>query len=232
MCSSLRPASRLGVWSGPQLASAKKLADFMLPPLRLACRTPVQAHDSICAECWNDIEFIEPPRYDRLDIELPYHSHERIISAVVLSDPAIYDRARAVARYDGVMRELIHGFKSCDHHEAVRLFSRWLLHAGADILEDTELLVPVPLARVRLWSGRFNQSATLAANSSRLQGIPHDPFALLRIRSTASQVGLRANAQTCRRYTCQCSRAGARGRSVDDTPLAQYRLLQLALGGT
>jgi predicted amidophosphoribosyltransferase len=45
---------------------------------------------------------------------------------------------------------------------------------------------------VRLWSGRFNQSATLAAKISRLQGIPHDPFALFRIRSTASQVGLSA----------------------------------------
>jgi predicted amidophosphoribosyltransferase len=112
-------------------ASANKLADFMLPPLRLACRTPVQAHDGICAECWNDIEFIEPPRCDRLGIQLPYPSRERIVSAAALSDPAIYDRARAVARYDGVMCELIHGFKYGDHHAAVRLFSRWLLHAGA-----------------------------------------------------------------------------------------------------
>lgn len=170
--------------------TANQLADFILPPLCLVCRAPVGAHDGICAECWRGIDFIQPPRCDRLGIPLPYPSREKIISAAALADPPVYDRARAVARYDGVMRELVHGFKYRDRHEAVRLFSRWMLHAGADILEDAELIVPVPLARLRLWSRRFNQSALLAQAVSRARNIPDNPFALTRIRRTASQIGL------------------------------------------
>ncbi|MGD8354549.1 MAG: hypothetical protein PVH83_02645 [Methyloceanibacter sp.] len=70
--------------------------------------------------------------------------------------------ARAVARYTGTMRDLIHSLKYRDRQDSLRLFSRWLARAGKDILADADLLVPVPLYRSRLWSRRFNQSALLA----------------------------------------------------------------------
>ena len=65
-----------------------------------------------------------------------------------------------------------------------------MVHAGADILEDTDILVPVPLAKTRLWSRRFNQSALLARAIARNRNAPDNPFALDRIRRTVSQVGL------------------------------------------
>jgi ComF family protein len=170
--------------------AAGKIADFILPPLCLVCRTPVQGHGGLCADCWRGIDFIEPPRCDRLGIPLPYPSVGPIISAAALADPPRYDRARSVARYGGVMRDLIHGLKYGDRHEGVRLFCRWLVHSGADILRGADILVPVPLARTRLWSRRFNQSALLARAIARARNLPHDPLALERIRRTASQVGL------------------------------------------
>lgn len=173
--------------------AANRLADFILPPLCLVCRSPVRAHDGICPACWSHIDFIEPPRCDRLGIPLPFPSRETIVSAAALADPPVYDRARAAARYDGTMRELIHGLKYGDRHEAVRLFCRWLVHAGEDVLDDATLIVPVPLARTRLWSRRFNQSALLASALGRARNIPHNPFVLERTRRTASQVGLSAD---------------------------------------
>ena len=115
-----------------------------------------------------------------------------VISAAALADPPVYDRARAVARYNGVMRELIHALKYGDRHEGVALFSRWMIHAGADILEQADILIPVPLARLRLWSRRFNQSALLARSVARSFDIIDDPDSLVRTRRTASQVGLSA----------------------------------------
>src|SRR5690606_13516077 len=72
------------------------------------------------------------------------------------------------------------------------LFGRWLVRAGAELLADADRLVPVPLYRSRLWWRRFNQSALLAQNISRLSGVPADCFVLKRVRRTASQVGLSA----------------------------------------
>ena len=145
-----------------------KLADFILPPLCLVCRASVMGYAGLCSQCWSKVDFIEPPRCDRLGIPLPFPSDETVISAAALANPPVYDRARAVARYDGVMRELIHALKYGDRHEGVALFSRWMVHAGADILEDADIVIPVPLARLRLWSRRFNQSALLARGVARV----------------------------------------------------------------
>ncbi len=169
-----------------------KLADFVLPPLCLVCRASVMGHAGLCSQCWSKIDFIEPPRCDLLGIPLPFPSDETVISAAALANPPVYDRARAVARYDGVMRELIHALKYGDRHEGVALFSKWMIHAGADILEDTDILISVPLARLRLWSRRFNQSALLAREVARSLDVPENPGFLERTRRTASQVGLSA----------------------------------------
>ncbi len=113
-----------------------------------------------------------------------------MVSAAATADPPPWDRARAVARFDGVMRALVHDLKFHDRHDARRLFGRWLAEAGAPILSGADLIVPVPLSRVRLWSRRFNQAAVLANEVSRLTGIPTDPGALDRRKRTMPQVGL------------------------------------------
>ena len=91
-----------------------------------------------------------------------------MISAAAAADPPDYDRARAVARFDGVMRELVHDLKFRDRHDARRLFARWLAEAGAELLGDADAVVPVPLTRGRLAGRRFNQSAILAQEVARL----------------------------------------------------------------
>jgi predicted amidophosphoribosyltransferase len=97
-----------------------------------------------------------------------------------------------VARYSSIMRDLIESFKYGDRHEGLPLFGRWLAAAGAELLADADLIVPVPLYRSRLWSRRFNQSALLARAVGRLTGVPVDCFLLGRVRRTPSQIGLTA----------------------------------------
>lgn len=177
-------------WRGVAGSALRHCADLLLPPLCLRCRAPVSGHDGLCGTCWSSIDFIEPPVCDRLGIPLPYATDETLVSAAAMADPPVYDRARAVARYDNAMREMVHSLKFRDRHDGVRLFGRWLVHAGRTVLPQAELLVPVPLYPLRLWSRRFNQSALLAAAISRLTGLPADPLALTRTRRTRSQVGL------------------------------------------
>jgi ComF family protein len=73
------------------------------------------------------------------------------------------------------------------------LFARWLAKAGAELLADADLIVPVPLYPARLWWRRFNQSAMLAQAVGRLTGVAVDCFLLKRVKRTASQVGLSAD---------------------------------------
>ena len=66
----------------------------------------------------------------------------------------------------------------------------WMARAGADLLADADLIVPVPLHRARLWRRRFNQAAALGGAIARQAARPLDTGALQRVRPTRPQVGL------------------------------------------
>ena len=164
--------------------------DVFLPPVCLGCEARLDAHDALCPSCWRTIDFIRPPLCDCLGIPMPYDTGGRMLSAAAVADPPNYDRARAVARYDGLMRDLIHDFKFRDTHDARALFGRWLSEAGAALIAECDVIIPVPLARWRLLTRRFNQSQILAAEIAKRTGKPVAPFSLLRVRTTKNQVGL------------------------------------------
>jgi ComF family protein len=170
--------------------AAGALADLVVPPLCLSCHVPLHSHDALCPACWGKVDFIRAPLCDRLGLPMPFGAGDKMVSAAAVADPPDYDRARAVARFDGVMRELIHDLKFRDRHDARRLFGRWLAEAGAELLADANAIVPVPLTRLRLLGRRFNQSAVLALEVSRATGIGAELSALRRTRRTIPQLGL------------------------------------------
>lgn len=170
--------------------AARTFAGMVVPPVCLSCHKPLAVHDSLCAPCWGQIDFIRPPFCDRLGIPLPFDTGGVMISAAAEADPPDYDRARAVAKFSTTIQKLVHGFKYSDRHDGRRLFGRWLVAAGATLIEDAGLVVPVPLNRWRLLHRRFNQSAILANEVGRRCQVQVAPMALVRIKATPSQVGL------------------------------------------
>ncbi|HRY07896.1 MAG TPA: ComF family protein [Hyphomicrobiaceae bacterium] len=172
--------------------SLRHLVDIITPPLCLKCHEPLSTQDTLCPACWRTIDFIRPPLCERLGIPLPFDSGAGTLSAKALAEPPVYGRARAVARYDGVMRQMIHDFKFRDRHDASKLFGRWMAEAGASLIADADVIAPVPLHRWKLLKRRFNQSALLATQVSQLTGIPNAPLALARTRKTVPQLGLTA----------------------------------------
>ena len=125
--------------AGALRSAAAAVVDLIFPPLCLACHRPLSSHDAICPRCWSDIDFIRAPLCDRLGIPMPFDVGGTMISAAAAADPPDYDRARAVARFDGVMRELVHDLKFPDRHDARRLFRGWLAEAGAELLADADV---------------------------------------------------------------------------------------------
>ena len=162
--------------------SLRSVADLIIPPVCLACSTPVLGADALCANCWRQVAFIRPPLCDRLGLPMPFGGDpggSPLISAAAAARPPDYDRARAVAVFNtdemgSVLRDLVHGLKYADRHEARRLLGRWLVEAGRALLPGTDLILPVPLTRWRLMRRQFNQAAMLAQEITRATGIPTD----------------------------------------------------------
>jgi ComF family protein len=114
-----------------------------------------------------------------------------MISPEAAAHPPVFARARAVARYDGgTARALANRLKYYGRLELAEPMGRWMARAGAELLGDADVLVPIPLHRLRLASRRFNQSAALARVISRESAVPLETMALERVKPTAPQVGL------------------------------------------
>src|SRR5476651_116346 len=169
--------------------AARLALDIALPTLCVACREPVDG-EGVCAECWAKLSFIAPPFCPRLGIPFVYDPGPGLLSMEAIANPPAYQRARAAVRYDDVARTLVHALKYQDRTDLAPAMGRWMARAGEELLDDADVLVPVPLHWRRGWSRRYNQSGALARVIERQSGVPVAPDALRRIRPTQQQIGL------------------------------------------
>lgn len=173
------------------LDCARQALDAVYPSCCPVCFSAVQQDGFLCTECWTKTPFIERPFCERSGVPFAADLGDGLISPDVLANPPVWSRARAVAHYaDGPARQLVHRLKYGDRLELARNMGRWMARAGAELLAGAHVLAPVPLHRRRLFSRRFNQAAALADAVSKVARVPCDPLALVRVKPTASQVGL------------------------------------------
>ena len=169
--------------------------DLVYPPVCLACRHAIGENSGLCPSCWSAMRFIERPFCERLgtpfDCDLAADEAGRVVSPAAIADPPVFSRARAVCLFDdGPARLLVHRLKYGDRMELAEPLGRWMARAGAELLDEADLIVPVPLHRLRLAHRRFNQSAALARVIAKISGVPLDPDILTRQKPTPPQVGL------------------------------------------
>src|SRR3954467_7945927 len=172
------------------LAHIPRLAlDIALPTLCVSCREPVDG-EGVCAECWAKLSFIAQPYCPRLGIPFVYDPGPELLSMEAIANPPAYQRARAAVRYDDVARTLIHALKYQDRTDLAPAMGRWMARAAEELLDEADVLVPVPLHWRRGWSPPYNQSGALASVMERQSGVPVVRDALRRIRPTQQQIGL------------------------------------------
>jgi ComF family protein len=166
------------------------LLGLLYPPTCIACEAATAEPHALCAACWAGIRFIERPFCERLGTPFALDLGQPLLSPAAIADPPVFERARAVAEYDGTASLLVHRLKYNDRLELARALGPMMARAGAELIADADVIVPVPLHRWRLWRRRFNQAMALASVVSRESGVPSDPSLLARVKATRRQVGL------------------------------------------
>lgn len=171
----------------PVRSTLLRFIDAILPPRCPATGALVGVQGTLSPEYWSQLHFIHKPVCACCGNPFPHDIKTDMLCGKCMTEPPLYDTARAAIAYDDASSALILRFKYADKTLLARSFAPWLLQASPDALVCADYLVPVPLHRWRLLKRRYNQAALLANALSTLSQKPHLPLALLRTRKTESQ---------------------------------------------
>lgn len=200
-------------------AFGRAALDLVYPPLCILCREPVSAPHGLCPSCWSELHFIDDPVCAACGLPFEIDAGEGTLCASCLSHPPQFDKARAILTYDELSRKPVLALKHADRLDLVPAFGHWLERSGRALIDGTDVIIPVPLHRSRLWKRRYNQAAELARALSRLTQLPMAPTALIRRKATPSQ-GAMPSAEARRRNMTgaflvpKAERPGVTGRRV------------------
>lgn len=190
-----------------------RLVDALYPPRCMVCEGALEPSGAeiagggtgLCPACWGEVRFINPPVCSVCGVpfdfgveagrEMADGDRAQGLCGACLAHPPAYDRARAVFVYDDASRGLVTRFKYSDRVERAPVFGRWMARAlmrdgGAPYAEALDVIIPVPLHAMRLFTRRFNQAGLLAQEIGRVLEVPVAVDALKRVRRTRQQVGL------------------------------------------
>ena len=141
----------------------------------------------ICANCWQDMQFLEPPWCDICGTP----DVKGLCDACATSPPR-YGQLRTVALYQTTLQVAIHLFK----FEKKKVFAHHLIQLiNAHIPTDCSIaaydfVLPIPIHKKRMRERGFNQATLLADGIAKVEGVPVLTDALVRKRHTIAQSSL------------------------------------------
>ncbi len=160
--------------------------DFALPHRCLGCGMVIETAHSLCLMCWEKVDFITSAgcaSCGSVEVE------EGLVCAPCLQHPPLHDGVRAATLYGDVTKSIAlrlkHGRRIGLARVMAKAMTRWLE-------PETDMLVPVPLHRWRIWSRGFNQSLEIAKLLGAAKHIDVQPSLLMRTKRTPSLGGLGA----------------------------------------
>jgi ComF family protein len=170
------------------------LVDFFFPPRCPSCAENLGENEShlICSSCFGQIKRVSHPMCPRCGVGFATDAGEDHFCSDCLLDRGHFTKARSLARYEGLLADLISRFKYMGASRLATPLSHLLAdYTNGDFsFRDYSLIMPVPLHPRRLRQRGYNQSLLLARTVSRKHSIPLDYTSLRRIRPTQPQTEL------------------------------------------
>lgn len=161
--------------------------DVLLPPRCLLCYERSSDPQNVCASCWKDIQFITAPQCMQCGMPFDFGMGQELYCAACIDHPPEFACMRSAVTYNDISRRLVLGFKHGDMLQLTKLLARWMVQSAGPVLQKSDIIVPVPLHRLRLLKRQYNQAALLANHISQLSKIKAENQLLCRVRHTPSQ---------------------------------------------
>ncbi|MBR2430976.1 ComF family protein [bacterium] len=157
--------------------------------------------NGLCSECFNSINFISHPFCYKcgkpFDKEINIKDIHKTLCAKCLKEKnSLFSLQRSAFIYDDESKCLILDFKFKDKTISAETLANMLYIAGKDIWEENpDIIIPVPIHKLRLLKRRYNQSAILAKILGEKTNLKVDYFSLIKHKNTIPQVLLSGSAR-------------------------------------
>ena len=172
----------------------EKILNCFLPPRCGKCGKVLKCDLGLCSECIEDIGFIREPYCQKCGqpFEFLETRNGKMLCGNCLKDTrSPFRMSRSAFVYNQASKSLITDFKFNDKTENAKLLALIMWVAGKDIFEvGIDIIIPVPLHYARLIKRRYNQSALIGNELSKLSKVSIDSTSLRRIKNTRPQIEL------------------------------------------
>jgi len=176
----------------PQAARLVEACGRLLyPPHCAVCgRSADEDEDRyLCRDCIGAINFVQEPTCRKCGHELGPFTKKAKRCINCRNTPLRFDRAVAAAHHAGAVRDLLLAFKFAAQKQNAFPLAKLLAARleATEILEEVQLIVPVPLHRSRQRSRGFNQARSLAERLGERLSLMVSPRVLRRVVNTPPQ---------------------------------------------
>lgn len=205
------------------LNNCARFAHAALPERCVLCNAAA-ADLPLCARCHAELPWL--PADHCPQCALPTTSGN--VCGSCLSHPPRFDAISAAFIYDWPLAPLIQQYKYAGNLALARVFARAL---ETQIAGAVDLIIPMPLAPLRLSERGFNQALEIARIVSRDRKIALAPTACRRVRESTPQASLpwKERARNVRgAFVCDMDLRGLRVAVVDDVLTTGATLNELA----
>lgn len=146
----------------------EKALNLIYSPLCILCKEQTYYPRNLCGDCWSKIEWITKPHCKICSLPFEYEVDDSVICGACLSKKPSFDKMRSVFLYNDISARLISSFKYNDKTYPHNTYSNWMHRAGVDLWNEVDYISFVPLSFRRILSRKYNQSAILAKDLSKI----------------------------------------------------------------
>ena len=144
------------------------ILSVLIAPACAACDAPLErpALGCVCPGCWAAIHPLTEPLCETCGDALPTWRLSSVSAtrcARCRRLPRVISAGRAVAPYEGRMRDILHALKYRGRRSVAKPLGHLMSAAAPQILAGADFAVPVPLHFIRHYRRGFNQAEEIAA---------------------------------------------------------------------
>lgn len=165
------------------------IVDLIFPPRCPVCGDGIGGQTGLCASCWGTLAIPGEPACVACGRPFGDTMPDGATCAPCFASPPRHAGIAAGTLYNDTSRRLVLAFKHGGRLGLAPMMAGLMLSKLA-FVDESWIIVPVPLHRWRLWKRGYNQAAELAREIARRSGASMCVDGLERLKATPSLGGL------------------------------------------